>query len=329
MAVDPVSPATNYKEKEFFEDQPIRPRRNSIEDQDSSRPRKRLATMGSTTPQSSSPATDKEDMDRSPRSTTLSPSSTTTAMTPNPAQTLGDQAMDQTPDAPLPLPLHDSTAEELPVKERPASPLPTHEATVPVCPPRPLPDAVEASDEDPTHPGAQEPIIISVEPEREPSPSPSEVTSASGSPWQDGSYLRSPEVEVEELDGMEEDEVLAESITVVGDDPERSMFDQKEILTQIAREFALGSHPGVLNLSEYLLTYIGPNPRIQLNHVESFLARFLANSEEDQRKSLHSQAKTWYHIPDLLRKLLKRRYDRPYKFLSSLADQLAFVQGSL
>lgn len=288
MAVDPVSPAANYKEKEFFEDQPIRPRRNSIEDQDSSRPRKRLATMGSTTPQGSSPATDKEDMDRSPRSTTLSPSSTTTAMTPNPAPTLADQAMDQTPDAPLPL--HDPTTEELPVKELPTSPVPTHEATAAVCPPRPLPDAVETSDDGPVYPDAQEPIIISVEPEREPSLSPSEITSASGSPWQDGSYLRSPEVEVEELDGMEEDEVLAESITVVGDDPERSLFDHKEILNQIAREFALG-----------------PNPRIQLNNVEGFLARFLASSEEDQMKSLHSQSKTWYHIPELVRHLLKRR----------------------
>ncbi|KAF8458424.1 hypothetical protein BGX38DRAFT_565911 [Terfezia claveryi] len=288
MAVDPVSPAANYKEKEFFEDQPIRPRRNSIEDQDSSRPRKRLATMGSTTPQGSSPATDKEDMDRSPRSTTLSPSSTTTAMTPNPAPTLADQAMDQTPDAPLPL--HDSTTEELPVKELPTSPVPTREATAPVCPPRPLPDAVETSEDGPTYPDAQEPIIISVEPEREPSLSPSVITSASGSPWQDGSHLRSPEVEVEELDGMEEDEVLTESITVVGDDPERSMFDHKEILNQIAREFALG-----------------PNPRIQLNNVEGYLARFLASSEEDQMKSLHSQSKTWYHIPELVRHLLKRR----------------------
>ena len=256
MAVDPVSPAANYKEKEFVEDQPIRPRRNSIEDQDSSRPRKRLATMGSTTPQSSSPATtDKEDMDRSPRSTTLSPSSTTTAMTPNPAPALADQAMDQTPDAPPPL--YGSTTEELPVKELPASPVPTtYEATAPVCPPRLLPDAGEASDDGPTYCGAQEPIIISVEPEREPSLSPSEITSASASPWQDGCFLRSPEVEVEELDGMEEDEVLAESITVVGDDSERSMFDHKEILHQIAREFALGSHPGGLNLSEYLHTHI-------------------------------------------------------------------------
>jgi len=312
MAVDPVSPAANYKEKEFFDDQPVRPRRNSIEDQDSSRPRKRLATMGSTTPQSSSPATDKEDMDRSPRSTTLSPSSTTTAMTPNPAPTLADQAMDQTPDAPLPL--HGSMAEELPVEQLPTSSLPAHETTVPVCPPRPLPDSTETSGNGPTHPSAQEPIIISVEPEREPSLSPSEITSASASPWQDGSYLRSPEVEVEELDGMEEDEVLAETITVVGDDPERSMFDHKEILNQVAREFALGSHPGGLNLSEYPLTYIGPNPRIQLNNVEGFLARFLANSEEDQIKSLHAQAKTWYHIPELLRHLLKRRYERPHKF---------------
>ena len=201
----------------------------------------------------------------------------------------------------------------MPIK-LPASPVPTHEATALVGPPRPLPDAVEASDGSPTYPGAQEPIIISVEPEREPSLSPSEIASASGSPWQDGSYLRSPEVEVEELDGMEEDEVLAESITVVGDDPEKSMFGHKEILNQIAREFALGSHPIGLNLSEHPLTYIGPNPRIQLNNVEGFLARFLASSEEDQTKSLHSQSKTWYLIPELLKHLLKRRYERPHKF---------------
>lgn len=178
-------------------------------------------------------------MDHSPRSTTLTPSSTTTAMTPNLVSTLTDQAMDQTPDSPV----HGSTREELPTGKATASSIASSGTTVPVRPPRPPADIVELDDVS-TQTGTQEPIIISVEPEREPSLSPSEVTSASESPWRDGTYLRSPMVEVEELDGMEEDEILADSITVVGDDPERSVHDERELFTKIARELALGLYDG-------------------------------------------------------------------------------------
>ena len=237
MAVDPVSPAANYKEKELLEAQPTRPRRNSIEDQDTTRPRKRLATMGSTTPQGSSPSTDKEDrMDQSPRSTTLTPSSTTTTTmtsTGNPATTLATQAMDQTPDTP---PqgniLEESSAGEEESKASPSIDTVNIKAPVDI----PTPPANPTEPNDPTQTDSQEPIIISVEPEREPSLSPSDISSAPESPWQGETYMRSPEVE--ELEGMEEDEVLADSITVVGEDPERSILDQ-EMLNQMARDFAL------------------------------------------------------------------------------------------
>lgn len=231
MAVDPVCPAANYKEKELFEEQPTRARRPSIEDQDSSRPRKRLATMGTTTPQSNSPPTDKEDgMDRSPRSTTLTPSSSTIVTSPTPVTILADQGMEHTPDTPL----HDPTIEGLTAGE--ALALPAEPS-----------DGSKDSDSPPlshvTSNGAdvssQVPLIISVEPGKDVSSSPSEVTSTSGSPWQDESYLRSPEVEVEEVDGMEDDEVVAESVAVVGSEYERYILDRRDA-NLMARELASG-----------------------------------------------------------------------------------------
>lgn len=231
MAVDPVCPAANYKEKEYLEEQPTRARRPSIEDQDSSRPRKRLATMGTTTPQSNSPPTDKEDgMDRSPRSTTLTPSSSTIVTSPTPVTILADQGMEHTPDTPL----QDPTIEDLTAGEVPAIPTEASDESK-ADDFLPLPSV----DSNGTDDSSQEPLIILVEPEKDVSSSPSEVTSTSGSPWQDESYLRSPEVEVEEVDGMEDDEVVAESVAVIGNEYERYIPDRRDA-NLMARELACG-----------------------------------------------------------------------------------------
>ncbi|KAF8454617.1 hypothetical protein BDZ91DRAFT_747404 [Kalaharituber pfeilii] len=309
MAVDPVSPTANPKEKELFEQQPTAPRRNSIEDQDSSRPRKRLATMGSTTPQSNSPHTDKEDsMDNcSPRSATLTPSSTTVVTTPAASVMVGDLSMDQSPDTPLQTITTDGLAEE----EISASPSATPSTTTlnvsltrPAAPPAEVECHGTEEEEEGETVTAESAEAVS-EPEKEVSLSPSEVTSGSQSPWQDGSYLRSPEVEVEELEGMEEDEVLAESVTVVGQDSDL-LADQKDAFSQFAREFSQSI-----------------NPRNGLMKLELFLSRFFEHypTEQEQLEGLLTSFELWQMLPDVIVHLLRRREPLAPEFVLGRAQE--------
>ena len=142
--------------------------------------------------------------------------------------------MDQAPDSPLQtLSTDDLAAEEIAASapSTPVKPTINVRSLGPLSAPKDLDhDAVQAARPELTEPPADADKPISV--------SSSEVTSASQSPWQDGSYLRSPEVEIEELEGMDEDEVLAESVTVVGHDPDQYSV-QKEAFHQISRELAL------------------------------------------------------------------------------------------
>ena len=269
MVVDeePVSPATaatynqinkknhsnsfnsiSIKEKDLFEQQPTAPRRNSIEDQDASRPRKRLATMGSaSSPQGNSPTLMDEEIDTPslehrqrktpPPSTLIGPTSSATVSesnTPTPSSsdraptpaTTSTAMMDQTSDSPSPQ-LQAPADDYIQSQTSQGS---SNQATVNVRPTRPP----SAQSDVPEH--SVDPTEVLDEPEKLVDTISSEA-SGTQSPWNDEDddeeFPRSPEVEVEEIDNMEEDD----PVTVIEPDRGHQRIGIIDQLTEFGRMF--------------------------------------------------------------------------------------------
>lgn len=236
MAVDPESPTASFRDS--LDEQPTAPRRNSIEDQDPSRPRKRLATMGSVTPQSDSPTTERgEDMEHS---------FVDQSAQPNFVQVIEDDIMEQSPESRAP----QGSVNTTPVtdQESPASSTTLNKITVNLRPMKSakgknihLTNGIGKAKSLEDVQDVQDVEEVQDEEDDAGIQTSSEATSSPAS-TQDTSLQSNADVEVEELDDMEEDDISPDEIRIIGGRSPGHILNHQETLNEAKNALNTGKH---------------------------------------------------------------------------------------
>lgn len=294
MAVDPVSPASSNSKE--VSDEPAAPRRNSIDDNDPSRPRKRLAAMAiyddADNIKQALPA--KDELPRGePESEPQQEDLVMEHKGHNGTTTKPDEAIleDELPSSPL-------TVKGIGNK------ITIHLRTPRLSGPKDGPEG--PTDGDYENDRQTQLTPTSSEPPR--SADSLQGDSPTGS-------LCSPEIEVEEVEEMEEDDDLAGHVTIVDDYINNPLTTGgatkvKEIMDTVTAKLERG-----LSLQddfqEYLLAdlSIDPAPSRQLEEIISTMSSFV-DAVGDQIESFYKlylvNQDIWPNLPNLMDALLKR-----------------------
>lgn len=293
MAVDPVSPASSNSKE--VSDEPAAPRRNSIDDNDPSRPRKRLAAMAIY-----------DDADNTKQALPAKDEQVTREPENDPQQ---DQAMEHKSYNGMASKLDEALEAEL-ASSPPTAQETNNKITIHLRTPRLTGLKGDELEKVPTNcdPNGRQAQPRSTTLEAHIGPDSLQDDSPTGS-------LCSPEIEVEEMEEMEEDDDLIGNVTIVDEYINNPIalggaVRVKEIMDTVMVKLERG-----LSLQEgswdCVLTDVGadPSPFRQLDELTSTMSSFV-DAVGDEIESFYKlylvNQDIWPNLPNLIDALMKR-----------------------